>query len=186
MKDGTMIRSALKTMLRFGMNAGSSRRAAITVALVLALASLAGTAQASALTAKSAAASSPCKTISYNAQAFNNVGLRLASFTVYTYFCYNNNKVLPSRTTWYTVNISGVGSAGGWSFDGLTTNQAYCAVTDGSTNSCGKVVEVLEAHFQACLVKVGCVSNWYPVIEEDEYYDGSWAIFLDGNLVSYY
>jgi hypothetical protein len=182
-----MIRSALRTMLKFGMNPGSGRRAAITVALALALASLAGTAQASPLTANSAAASSPCKTISYDAQAFNNVGLRLASFAVYTYFCYNNNSVLPSRTTWSTYNISSVGKAGGWSYySPLTTNEAYCKVTDGSTNRCGEVVEILQAHFEACLVKVGCVSNWNPIIEEDEYYDGTWAIFLDGNLVSYY
>jgi hypothetical protein len=92
----------------------------------------------------------------------------------------------PYHDTYYTVNISGVGSAGGWSFDGLTTNNFHCEVTDGSTNKCGKNVEFLQGHFQACLLKVGCVSNWTPTIEEDEYHDGSWAIFLDGKLVSYY
>ena len=155
-----MIRSALRIMHRFGLNAGSSgRRAAITVALALAAASLAGTAQASVLTAgapSAVAAATACKTISYDASVNNNVGLRLESFTVSTYFCYNGVQVT-YHDTYPIINISGVGSAGGWSYLGLITNDFHCEVTDGSKNKCGKNVEVLQGHFQACFSKVGCV-----------------------------
>jgi hypothetical protein len=187
MKDGTMIRSALNIMHRFGLNVGSGRRAAITVALALALASLAGSAQASVLTAgapSAVAAATQCKTISWDATLNDSLGLRLASITVSTYFCYNNVLVTYHDTS-YTVNVSGVGSAGGWNWDGLVSNDFNCYVTDGSTNKCGKNTEVLEGLFQDCVVKVGCIANWFPVIQEDEYFNGDWVIWVDGNEVSY-
>lgn len=190
-----MIRSALKIMHRFELNAGSGRRAAITVMLALALAvtSLAGSAQASVLTAgapSAVAATTQCRTISWDASDYDNVGLRLSSFTVSTYFCYNGQPTgvgggwVTYHDTSYTVGITTVGSAAGWNFDGLVSNDFHCFVADGSTHSCSGNVETLEAHFETCLVKIGCVSNWYPVIEEDEFFNGAWDIFQDGNLVS--
>jgi hypothetical protein len=71
-------------MHRFGLNAGSGRRAAITVKLALAVASLAGTAQASALTAgapSAVAATTKCRTISWDASDYDNTSYTVTDTT---------------------------------------------------------------------------------------------------------
>jgi hypothetical protein len=158
-------------------------RTIISVAFALAVAGLAGPAQAAVNSANSpyALAATSCKTIQDDYSASNNVHQRLMSFTVTTYFCYNGSWVT-YHNTWYTYNISGWGAAAGWQFDDLSTNTFNCSVADGSRHTCSGNDEILQAHFTACILKVGCVGHWDPTIEEVEYYDGSWWTAEDGHF----
>lgn len=124
-----------------------------------------------------AALTTHCRTTSDSYPAYDNAGIKLMSFTVSTYFCYNDtlageNGWVTYHNTKFSVNVTRPGSAAGWSFVGLVSNNFQCFVADPSHHSCSGNVGTLQAHFQSCILKIGCAASWYPTTEKDEFFNG--------------
>lgn len=123
-------------------------------------------------------AASGCKTWVYTA-TLNDAPLNWpedAWYRMSTYFCWNGTIV----TYHYTTTSGGTtayGAAGGWHFNSEGDLGFHCYVAVGSTKNCSGNTEIRQGHFSDCVLKVGCVQNWDPTIQEWENYHGGSGVW---------
>jgi hypothetical protein len=114
-------------------------------------------------------ASTYCYTYTVHAWINDVFGIRLANYWMHTYFCYNYTKVT-YHSTWENGSVTTTGSATGWSYDGVVESSFNCYYAN--SYACSGNHETSQGKFEACLLKIGCYSSWYPYIQEWEWYNG--------------
>ena len=118
------------------------------------------------------AAGVSCATLTVHAYNWDVVGIHLANYYMYTYWCWNGAKVT-SHTTWENGSVTTTGAATGWEYEGVIESSFNCYYAN--SNKCSGNHETSEGKFQACIIKIGCYSSWYPYIQEFETYNGGWS-----------
>jgi len=113
-----------------------------------------------------------CATLTTHNWTKDVFDITLANYYMYTYWCWNGSKVT-SHTTWENGSVTGTGSATGWEYEGVIESSFNCYYAN--SNKCSGNHETSEGKFQACLVKVGCYSSWYPYDQQYETYNGRWS-----------
>jgi hypothetical protein len=98
--------------------------------------------------------------------------ITLANYYMYTYWCWNGS-IVTTHTTWESGSVTGTGSATGWEYEGVIESSFNCYYAN--SNRCSGNHETSEGKFQACIVKVGCYSSWYPYDQQYETYNGGWS-----------
>jgi hypothetical protein len=97
----------------------------------------------------------------------------LAWYKMTTYYCWNG-VIVTSHSTREDGGVTASGSAAGWTYNGNVNGSVgwNCYIAYGSTRQCSGNTEYAQGSFQDCLIKFGCVDNWYPQIQEWENYHG--------------
>jgi hypothetical protein len=93
-----------------------------------------------------------------------------AWYKMTTYWCWNG-VIVTTHHTYQTHGITTFGSAEGWTYNGQSSGW-WCYVASGSHRNCSGNTEWAQGDFQDCVVKVGCIGNWNPFIQEWENYHG--------------
>jgi len=113
-----------------------------------------------------------CETSWVRVTERNAVHITLYWFQLNTYWCWNGVTVTYHRTypTW---DITTLGGDVGWQYRGIPDGiQFNCYVASGSNRNCSGNHEAATAHFELCVLRIGCVQNTYIHIEEWENYHG--------------
>ncbi len=108
-------------------------------------------------------------------------------FQMEEYYCWDGPAVGPptpsekvtSHATTRSIGVTHTGSLLGWKFDKyLTPVQFHCFVSDshfsGGINACSGNYEYDQAQFDYCPIRIGCVSNDYPWVQQEEYLSGAY------------
>ncbi len=120
---------------------------------------------------------SGCNTLTVHAWAKDALGIVLTNYYMYTYWCWNGS-IVTTHTTWERGSVTATGSATGWSYNGVKESSFNCYYANSRT--CSGNHETSEGNFQACIIKIGCYSSWYPYINEYETYNGGWHYSYSG------
>jgi hypothetical protein len=110
--------------------------------------------------------------ITYNAWIKDAVGITLANYWMYTYYCFDYNTVT-YHDTWATGSVTTTGGIGGWQYDGYNGRWFNCYDARG-TVGCSGNHEATQGIFKACQYNV-CYSTWYPYVQEWETYKGTFS-----------
>jgi hypothetical protein len=113
-----------------------------------------------------------CATLTTHNWVKDVVGITLANYYMYTYWCWNGT-IVTTHTTWENGSVTGTGSATGWEYEGVIESSFNCYYAN--SHKCSGNHETSEGKFQACIVKIGCYSSWYPYDEQYETYNGGWS-----------
>lgn len=114
-----------------------------------------------------------CKWL-YATYLLNTSFIHVATYSMDTYFCYNDVIVTTHTTTEYG-SVTSAGSLIGWNYTGTIAREFNC-YTAGDGHSCSGNHEEAEGKFRLCVFKIGCVGSWYPIINEYERYKGGTTV----------
>jgi hypothetical protein len=119
-----------------------------------------------------AAAAVACDTITARRDGRNILGQRLYTFWGQKYWCWDGGKVSYTPPAWYWGEVTGLSSVA-WAYKGTTAdvNVDQIPVPGGFWVSHSWA----QAHFEGCLLRVGCFQNTYPLIRMWGYGNGYWA-----------
>ncbi len=122
-----------------------------------------------------AANGDPCETVWVQKDGRSAINAIEVWFRTTTYWCWNWRTVT-SHVTTPTGGVTKLGAAGGWQWDSSKTTGTFHCWTVAGFPGCSGNYEEEQGSFQECILKVGCISNFYPINQlwENSPY-GTWS-----------